>query len=117
MIRAFKSSSNSTEIINLDRDAIRENHRNGRQTNIMFDTNILIAIESAYKTGQRHQELKNAGVLNSRDSSRRPPGMAYSSRPQRLTKNCPQRVEATLKQRSTGFLQTICQISVRTQTR
>lgn len=63
MIRAFKSSSNSTEIINLDRDAIRENHRNGRQTNIMFDTNILIAIESAYKTGQRHQELKNAGVL------------------------------------------------------
>lgn len=63
MIRAFKSSSNSTEIINLDRDAIRENHRNGRQTNIMFDTNILIAIESAYKTGQRHQDLKNAGIL------------------------------------------------------
>ncbi|WP_244557245.1 hypothetical protein [Agrobacterium tumefaciens] len=63
MIRAFKSSSNSTEIINLDRDAIRENHRNGRQTNVMFDTNILIAIESAYKTGQRHHELKNAGVL------------------------------------------------------
>ena len=63
MIGAFKSSSNSTEIINLDRDAIRENHRNGRQTNIMFDTNILIAIESAYKTGQRHQELKDSGVL------------------------------------------------------
>lgn len=63
MIHAFKSSSNSAEIINLDRDAIRENHRNGRQTNIMFDTNILIAIEGAYKTGQRHQELKNAGVL------------------------------------------------------
>lgn len=63
MIYAFKASSNSPEVVKLDRNAIRENHRNGRQTNVMFDTNILITIESAYRTAQRHKELKDAGVL------------------------------------------------------
>lgn len=63
MIFAFKASSNFPEVIKLDRNAIRENHRKGRQTNIMFDTNILITIESAYQTDQRHKELKDSGVL------------------------------------------------------
>ncbi len=63
MIHAFKSSSNSPEIIKLDRDAIRENYQKGRQTNIMVDTNILITIESAYETTQRHKELRDSGVL------------------------------------------------------
>lgn len=63
MIHTFKSSSDSTEIIELDRAAILKNRDNRRQTNIMFDTNILITIERAYKTTQRHKELKDAGVL------------------------------------------------------
>lgn len=63
MIRAFKASSDSPEVIPLDRDAIRRNHRNGRQTNILFDTNILITIENAYRTDHRHKALKDAGVL------------------------------------------------------
>ncbi|WP_244490232.1 hypothetical protein [Rhizobium sp. Root483D2] len=64
MIHVFKSSSNSTGIIKLDRSAVRDNHRNGRQTNILIDTNILITIESAYKTPQRHKELKDAGLID-----------------------------------------------------
>ncbi len=63
MIHAFKSSSNSPNIIKLDRDAIRGNYRNGRQTNIMVDTNILLTIETAYSKSQRHKDLKDAGVL------------------------------------------------------
>ncbi|NKL21121.1 hypothetical protein GFM07_18910 [Rhizobium leguminosarum bv. viciae] len=62
-IKAFKSSSSSLNVIKLDRDVIRENHQNGRQTNVMVDTNILLTIEIAYNGSQRHKDLEDAGVL------------------------------------------------------
>lgn len=64
MIRVFKSSSNEVGIAALDKKAIRLNHNNGRQTNILLDTNILITIEGAYRSGRRHQELKDTGIFD-----------------------------------------------------
>lgn len=59
----FKSSSGSPTLVELSADAISANNAAGRQTNIVIDTNIMIAIESAYRTGYRHKALKSAGVL------------------------------------------------------
>ena len=64
MIRVFKSSSNEVGVAALDKRAIRLNHSSGRQTNILFDTNIMITIEGAYPSGRRHQELKDAGIFD-----------------------------------------------------
>jgi len=63
-VHTFKSSSRSAEIVRINKDAIRENHRNRRQTNVMVDTNILLTIEIAYNGSQRHKDLKDAGIID-----------------------------------------------------
>ncbi|MCD2323471.1 hypothetical protein LQ953_05515 [Sphingomonas sp. IC-56] len=49
-------------MIEFDRAAVVNNFRVGRQTNIIFDTNVMIEIEMAYRTEQPHNKLKEAGI-------------------------------------------------------
>lgn len=89
MIRVFKSSSGSPTLVELNADAIAANNVAGRQTNIVIDTNIMISIESAYRTSYRHKALKDAGLLDfvkTIGSSRKAgvflsPGPAYQELP------------------------------------
>lgn len=64
MIRVFKSTSNSQDLVELDTGAIMENHFKGRKTSIIIDTNIMLYIEDAYHSGERHKKLKDWGVLH-----------------------------------------------------
>lgn len=63
MLRVFQSSSDCPDLIDFDRATIINNFKMTRQTNIIFDTNVMIEIEGAYRTKEPHTKLKAAGIV------------------------------------------------------
>lgn len=63
MLRIFQSSFRQDELIEFDHTIAMNNHKMGRQTNIIFDTNVMIDIDSAYRTNHPHTKLKEAGIV------------------------------------------------------
>lgn len=89
MLRVFQPSSDRDELIEFDSTIAIKNYRKGRQTSIIFDTNVLIDIDSAYRTKSPHSKLKEAGIVqfikliakNSKYGIFISPGAAYRELP------------------------------------